>query len=1304
MRRKSWLAHYLNIPMPEGESPSARHWQLMRQLERRRVLAADITGVTVSPDPIFEGDTVTVAATATGIGPLEFDWMITRDSTPIADGFTSSINFNALEDGIYTVDLRVTDQADQISDTLRFEILVLNADPQVSVPFDQQQLEGSPIDLTGTGQRPYLATFTDTGIDETYTATVDWGDGNIEQAAILNTGGSYAVVGSHVYADNGPYSVTVTVTDSGGGVGMGTFGVTIRNVAPLLEVVDNQTVVEGSPLSITDLGRIRDPGFDNPIRPGGPSFETFTYTVDWGDGTAVDQGTATIDVIGAPGVFTRASFDGSHIYADNGTYTVTVTVLDDDGGPAVGTFQVVVSNALPTLLVPQNQTVAEGSLLTLENIGTISDPGFDNPDRPGGPSFETFTYSIDWGDGSAVEQGNATIDQIGGEQIPTLASFDGSHIYADNGTYTVTVTIMDDDDGMAIETFDVVVSNVAPVLTVGGSRTVAEGAPLSITDIGTISDPGFDNPDRPGGPSFETFTYTINWGDGSAIEQGSATIDQIGGPLQATLASFDGSHVYADNGSYLVTVKVVDDDGGESSEATFTVTVFNVAPTLDLASNHTIAEGESLDLTALGSISDPGFDNPNRPGGPSFETFSYTVDWGDGTPVVQETATIDVIGEPGILTQASFVGGHVYADNGTYTVSITVVDDDGGETTETILVTVTNVAPILVGGSDPFVVDEGAPVTLDQLGGGVLGLADPGFDNPLNIHDPANGGETSETFIGMSIDWGDGTTSTPLSIVNRVSGGPGVPTTASFAHDEPHYYADNGTYTVTITFSDDDGGVTSGQFTILVENVAPKLVLTDESFEIDEGGTVTIDPLGMFTDPGFNNPLNSFTPGDGREVSETFMVTIDWNDGHTTTLEMADLAVVSGSPGIHTAGTIPLITHTYADNDADNIYNVVVTVWDDDGGFHSQVLDIRVNNVNPFLEPLIATDVGSDGITTVTISFYDPGADTFDFYIDWGDGMPVLITDAHTGSTPYTMPITHYYDGPPDPNNPAGDITIRIQIRDDDSRIAGVVEDGFGNFREITIKQPGTNPNPDIITFPVPLEAGGMALPERVEQVPTVAMATSPTLQSQVPDVRSGGGDVAATSDRYFILVVVNPDGTLGDRYKLPDEALNDLVGLFARLHDDHYRIYLVQTENQSYRLVIDVVTRDGRMTVPGDASSGLRDRPPEAVDVAPPAGEVVPEIETPARLAPGELLERIEAPGESMDPEADPTSRHGDPSMFPHVATSDANSTMAVATAALAAAVVAIDPREDWAVRLERAFASADPRRWRRLRRRRPR
>ena len=136
------------------------------------------------------------------------------------------------------------------------------------------------------------------------------------------------------------------------------------------------------------------------------------------------------------GVPTAGSFDGSHIYADNGVYTVTVTVMDDDGGVTVQTFEVTVNNVAPTLTVSPNQTVNEGATLNLPNIGQFTDPGFDNPLNSGETS-ETFTYSINWGDGTPLNTGVPTIDAPGGPGVPTAGSFDGSHIYADNGVYTV---------------------------------------------------------------------------------------------------------------------------------------------------------------------------------------------------------------------------------------------------------------------------------------------------------------------------------------------------------------------------------------------------------------------------------------------------------------------------------------------------------------------------------------------------------------------------------------------------------------------------------------------------------------------------------------------------------------------------------------------------------------------------------------------------------------------------------------------------------------------------------------------------
>src|SRR5690606_31895956 len=141
-------------------------------------------------------------------------------------------------------------------------------------------------------------------------------------------------------------------------------------------------------------------------------------------------------------------------------------------------FEVVVTNVAPTLKVGGDRTIAEGSPLEITDIGVICDPGFDNPDRPGGPSVETFTYIINWGDGSDEFHGTATIDQIGdANQTPTSASFDGRHTYADNGIYTVTITVIDDDGGVDVESFDVTVTNALPQLNVIGDQVVDEGDP-----------------------------------------------------------------------------------------------------------------------------------------------------------------------------------------------------------------------------------------------------------------------------------------------------------------------------------------------------------------------------------------------------------------------------------------------------------------------------------------------------------------------------------------------------------------------------------------------------------------------------------------------------------------------------------------------------------------------------------------------------------------------------------------------------------------------------------------------------------
>src|SRR5262249_54085653 len=162
------------------------------------------------------------------------------------------------------------------------------------------------------------------------------------------------------------------------------------------------------------------------------------------------------------------------------------------------------------------------------------------------------------------------IDRVGSPGVTTLASFDGSHVFADNGVYTVTVTASDDDGLSDQKTFHVTVNNVNPTLAVVGNQGGIVNRPVSITDIGKISDPWFDNPNTPNGASREQSTYSINWGDPTPARPGSAPIDRVGSPGVTTLASFDGSHTYTHAGIFTVTVTIHDDDGG-SDQKTFQI-------------------------------------------------------------------------------------------------------------------------------------------------------------------------------------------------------------------------------------------------------------------------------------------------------------------------------------------------------------------------------------------------------------------------------------------------------------------------------------------------------------------------------------------------------------------------------------------------------------------------------------------------------------------------------------------------------------------------------------------------------------
>ena len=100
-------------------------------------------------------------------------------------------------------------------------------------------------------------------------------------------------------------TVAVRVADDDGSTDIATMDISVDNVDPIIENIDDAFIMEGETFSL--VGRFTDPGSDQ-----------WQAKVDYQDGTRL------------PLTITDKAFSAGHIFADNGDYRVSVTVTDDE--------------------------------------------------------------------------------------------------------------------------------------------------------------------------------------------------------------------------------------------------------------------------------------------------------------------------------------------------------------------------------------------------------------------------------------------------------------------------------------------------------------------------------------------------------------------------------------------------------------------------------------------------------------------------------------------------------------------------------------------------------------------------------------------------------------------------------------------------------------------------------------------------------------------------------------------------------------------------------------------------------------
>jgi hypothetical protein len=359
-----------------------------------------------------------------------------------------------------------------------------------------------------------------TGVDPLLAPVVNNGGPTLTQALLPGSpafnGGSNALA---LDANNQP--LTTDQRGSGfpriidGTVDIGAYEV---NAQPVANAGGTYTVTEGGSI-ILNASASSDPG-----QPA----NTLTYQWDFENDGQYD------DATGINPTFSAAGLDGP------ATITVGLRVTDGFGMTSIDTATIKVTAVPPTASVSGPTSGVES-----QNQPFI----FSAHEPSSADAADGFTYLINWGDGSAPQTLPATAGN--GSGVPL------AHQYSTTGNFTVSVTATDSDGATStIATQAINITPAIPIASVSGPTAGVRYQTQAFT---------FSATDTAAAEEAAGFTYTINWGDGSAPQNVPAT---AGNGTGVTL-----DHQYSTAGSFTVSVTATANDGTASSLATQNISI-----------------------------------------------------------------------------------------------------------------------------------------------------------------------------------------------------------------------------------------------------------------------------------------------------------------------------------------------------------------------------------------------------------------------------------------------------------------------------------------------------------------------------------------------------------------------------------------------------------------------------------------------------------------------------------------------------------------------------------------------------------
>lgn len=713
---------------------------------------------------------------------------------------------------------------------------------------------------------------------------------------------------------NNVYDVQVTVTDGGPLTDVQSIAVTVINVN------ENPVITSNGGGATASINAAENQSAVTTVMAADvDAATTITYSISGGADQAlfnINSGTGVLTFSVAP------NYESPNDSGANGVYDVQVTVTDNGAGllTDVQSIAVTVTNVNEAPVITSNGGGAIAALNAVEGQTAVTTVTATDVD-----AATTITYSI---------TGGADADKfniVGATGVLTFTAAPNFDVPTDvdaNNIYDVQVTASDNGAGTLTDVQSIVVTvtnvNVNPVITSnGGGTSAALNAAENQSAVTTVVASDQDATD--------TVSYSVTGG----VDQTKFSIVSATGVLSFTDApNFEAPTDVGANNVYDVQVTATDNGTGNLTDVqSIAVTVTNVNEAPVITSNGggaTAATWMNENTTAVTTVTATDVD--------SGDTLTYSISGG------ADVAKFSIVGATGVLSFISAPDFESPGDSGAdnvYDVQVTVTDSGTGNLTDSQAIAVTvlgvNEAPVITGQAALTTqVDTTLTVTLADL----------------TVTDPDN--------------------SYPTGFTLSLQGGANYSLSGNIVIPAPGYIG-NLTVPATVNDGTNNSAVFNLLVTVTVGNTAPAI-----------GGTPT-------TGVGDDVPYSFVPTASDADAGDTLTFSIinkpSWaifdsaSGALTGTPASSNIGTTSGivisvSDGLLTASLSAFDLKVFADNDNDNISDLLDP--DDDNDGMTDVWELA-NGLDPLDPNDASTDSDGDGVSNLDeyTATTDPQADDY---------------------------------------------------------------------------------------------------------------------------------------------------------------------------------------------------------------------------------------------------------------------------------------------------------------------------------------